>query len=78
MACSSCTHFLGKAVATAEEAPHARRDQIPADQQVPGRGICRRYPPRWISDTDHKHTRSIFPYVHRDQECGEYCSRIPL
>lgn len=73
MACSSCLHFLSGAAASSEVDPAATFEIT-----VPGQGICRRYPPRWVPDLDMQNTTSVFPYVHRDHECGEFNGRMPL
>ncbi len=73
MACSSCLHFLEGAAAASEVDPAATFEVI-----EPAQGICRRYPPRWVPDLDMQDTKSVFPYVHRDHECGEFNSRMPL
>lgn len=73
MACSSCLHFLEGAAAASEVDPAATFEFV-----VPAQGICRRYPPRWIADPGKQDSMSLFPYVHRDHECGEFSSRMPL
>ncbi|WP_440978595.1 hypothetical protein ACQHGV_13560 [Sphingomonas pseudosanguinis] len=78
MACSSCLHFLEGAAAASEVDPAATFEVVALARVAPGQGICRRYPPRWVPDLDKQDTMSVFPYVHRDQECGEFNSRMPL
>ncbi len=78
MACSSCLHFVEGAAASSEVDPADRPKVVVLKHIVPGQGICRRYPPRWVPDLDMQNTTSVFPYVHRDHECGEFNSRMPL
>jgi len=70
MPCAQCTHFLVGAAASAREFPTKVHDRPSPD----GEGVCRRYPPRFVSDVEHGDTMSLFPYVHRDHHCGEYAA----
>lgn len=69
MTCASCSHFSAKAASDATIEP-ARRD-------LNSVGVCRRYPPQMTKRGD-AFLISAFPNVHRDNDCGEYQSRIPL
>lgn len=71
MSCSTCDHFLLGAAAYAEEHPEKRHDRLPPA----GQGICRRYPPRFVSDLEHQDTLSLFPPVHAAHRCGEFAAQ---
>jgi hypothetical protein len=67
MNCASCTHFLSRG------APDATAEPKPSAARV---GICRRYPPKVFNQTwcevSGVTVTSVFPEVHREQQCGEF------
>lgn len=75
MTCASCEHFTDRALSDAMQAPEARK---PAGAPKGGVGICRRNPPLLFPAENNVTFRSRFPDVHREHECGEYSSRVPL
>lgn len=58
--CSSCEHFAAGPLEAIVE---------PNGDGKPLIGICRRYPPRIVSDRYHE---SMFPGVHAKHRCGEH------
>lgn len=74
MTCSTCQHFLSRGVIDASAEP--------GDLKGPRwTGVCRRHPPRIESVTWAESTPegfSVFPLVHPDQHCGEFCAAVPL
>lgn len=73
MTCASCEHYVAEAFSLAARSPDVKWMTAPA-----GVGICRRFPPRFVSDGDAGEALSVFPTVHRDQLCGEFSSGVPL
>jgi len=63
MTCSRCDHFTMKAAAEASVEP-CKTDRSSV-------GICRRYPPRMVRQSD-GFFQSVFPNVHMAHGCGEY------
>jgi hypothetical protein len=68
MNCSSCIHFSARAASDATIQP-VRED-------LSAVGVCRRYPPRMEARSNF--LASVFPNVHRDNNCGEYGCAVPI
>lgn len=68
MTCASCIHFSARAASDATIQP--------VKQDMSAVGVCRRYPPRMEQRSTFLF--SVFPNVHRDNNCGEYDSAVPL
>jgi len=70
-ACSNCVHFLSGGVNGSSRPP---KEMIRSD----GRGLCRRYPPTWVHDSDlEDEGLFVFPTIHQDHRCGEWADAKP-
>ena len=70
-ACRNCIHFLVGGVngASRDPADLERNDDV---------GLCRRYPPHWVSDPDLEDEGLYsFPAIHQDHRCGEWADANP-
>jgi len=70
-ACRTCDHFLAGGVNGSSNAPGAT-------ERHDGVGLCRRYPPTWVHDSDlEDEGLFVFPTIHQDHRCGEWSDRKP-
>lgn len=73
MTCATCLHYKAGVFSLAATDPQERWESAPD-----GHGICRRHPPRFVSDPEANEALSLFPSVHRDQRCGEFLDSRPV